>query len=338
MSEIITVIVPIYKVEAYLHRCVDSILNQTYKNLEILLIDDGSPDKCGEICDEYAKLDERIKVIHKKNGGLSDARNAGIEIAKGEYISFIDSDDWIHVEYIEKLYQLLRKTDSDISVCDFIRTSTEDIQGENSKEIIYEYSNVEALGQFLDKFYVQMVIACGKLYKRKLFEEIRFPVGRIHEDEFTTYKLIYKAEKIVLTTDQLLYYWQRKDSIMGVGFNIKNRLHAIDAYKERAEFFEKVGLKGLSHKTYRQLFFIYMDVNKRKNIFENELINDSFDRNFKGLREKLRKNKKNIKFRMFYELYYVQPKMMDLIFEGYGKLRGNLSGFLLHLVKRPINK
>ncbi|WP_313893766.1 glycosyltransferase family 2 protein [Psychrobacillus sp.] len=322
MSEIISVIVPIYKVEDYLNRCVDSILKQTYKNLEVILIDDGSPDKCGEICDEYAKIDERVKVIHKRNGGISNARNAGLEIAKGEYISFIDGDDWIHVEYFEKLYQLLRKTDSDISVCCFIKTSTEDTQGENSKEIIYEYSNIDALGQFSDRFNVEMVVVWGKLFKRKLLEEIRFPVERVHEDEFTTYKLIYKAKKIVLTTEQLLYYWQRKDSFMGVGFKIKHRLDAIDAFKERAEFFEEIGLEDLSYKTYRQLFFIYMDVKKRKNVFESELMKDNFDRNFKGLRENLRKNKKNTKFRMFYELYYIQPKIMSLFLEVYGKVRG----------------
>ncbi|AMQ07887.1 glycosyltransferase family 2 protein [Sporosarcina psychrophila] len=323
MSELVSIIVPIYKVEKYLHRCVESILNQTYKNLEIVLVNDGSPDGCGEICDEYAKLDERVKVIHKNNGGLSDARNAGIEIAKGEYITFIDSDDWIHVGYIEKLYKLLKKTDSDISVGNFIRISTENTQVENSKEVVYEYSNIEALEQLLGEFYVQMVIACGKLYKRKLFDDIRFPLGRIHEDEFTTYKLIYKAKKVVLTTSQLLYYWQRENSIMGVGFNIKNRLHAMDAFKERADFFGNIGLIDLSHKTYRQLFFIYQDVNKQKKSFKNELMKENFERSLKDLRMTLRKTNQNVKFKLFYESYFIAPKTMDLIHEIYGKLKSN---------------
>lgn len=321
MSEVITIVVPIYNVENYLHRCVDSIVNQTYKSLEIILVNDGSPDSCGKICDEYAKLDERVKVIHKKNGGLSDARNAGIDIAQGEYISFVDSDDWIDEDYIKKLYQLLENTNSDISVCNFIRTSTEKIQIDNSKEIIYEYSNVDALEQFVDKFYVQMVIACGKLYKRKLFREIRFPVGRIHEDEFTTYKLIYNAKKVVFTTSQLFFYWQREDSIMGAGFNISHKLHVIDAFSERAQFFKKVGLEDLSNKTYCALFFIYMDVNKRQKSFDNQLMKERFHQNFKDFRKTIRNSKQNLKFQVFYEMYFISPKTMDLIFEIYGKLR-----------------
>lgn len=323
MSEIITIVVPIYKVEDYLHRCVDSILNQTYKRLEIILVNDGSPDSCGKICDEYAKLDERVIVIHKKNGGLSDARNAGIEIAQGEYISFIDSDDWIEENYIEKLYQLIINTNSDISVCNFIRTSTEKIQVENSMEEIYEYSNVEALEQLFDKFAVQMVISCGKLYKRELFKDIRFPVERIHEDEFTTYKLIYRANKIALTTAQLFYYWQREDSIMGVGFNIKHRLDVIDALKERAEFFGKIGLQNLSNKTNRGLFDIYRDVNKRIDTFEDSLCIENFNKNIIDFRKTLRKSKQAAIFKIFYELYFVSPKTMALIIGFYRRLKGN---------------
>ncbi|MFJ7827544.1 glycosyltransferase family 2 protein [Psychrobacillus sp. NPDC096623] len=322
MSDVITIIVPIYKVENYLHRCVDSILNQTYKGLEIILVNDGSPDSCGKICDEYAKLDERVKVIHKKNGGLSDARNAGVEIAQGEYISFVDSDDWIGENYIKKLYQLLINTNSDISVCNFIKTSTEKLQVDILMEEIYEYSNVKALEQLYGRFGVQMVTAWGKLYKRKLFEGIRFPVDRIHEDEFTTYKLIYKAKKIVLTTAQLLYYWQREDSITGIGFNIKHRLDVIDAFKERAEFFEHIGLKDLRDRTYKVLFFVYKDVSKGKKMFENGFKKELFERNFKDLRKKLRGSKQNIKFKAFYEMYFVAPKTMDGILKTYKKFRG----------------
>jgi len=169
MSELITIIVPIYKVEEYLRRCVDSILKQTYKNLEVILVNDGSPDGCGAICDEYATLDGRIEVIHKTNGGLSDARNAGIEVAHGSYVSFVDSDDWIHQEYIGKLYDLLRETNSDISVCNFIKTSSDNIELEITTGEIFEFTNHEALEQLTDiKFYDQMVISCGKLYKKKL--------------------------------------------------------------------------------------------------------------------------------------------------------------------------
>lgn len=323
MGEVITIIVPIYKVEDCLHRCVVSILNQTYKRLEIILVNDGSPDGCGKICDDYAMLDERVKVIHKKNGGLSDARNTGIEIAQGEYISFVDSDDWIEDNYIEKLYQLLINTNSDISVCNFIRTSTEKVKINQSEEKKHEYSNIEALEQLYDRFGVQMVTAWGKLYKRKLFEGIRFPVGRIHEDEFTTYKLIYNAKKIALTTAQLLYYWQREDSIIGSGFNIKHRLDIIDAFNERAEFFDHIGLNDLRDRTYKVLFFIYKDVNKWKKMFENGYKKELFERNFKDLRKKLRESKQNYKFKAFYEMYFVAPKTMDGIIKICKRLRGD---------------
>ena len=253
-NELISIIVPIYKVEPYLHKCIDSILNQTYKNLQIILVDDGSPDRCGEICDQYAKTDKRINVIHKENGGLSDARNCGIDVATGKYLSFLDSDDWLHNEYIEKLYELLKSSKSDISACDFLRTSTEKVHTDYSNQTVYEFSNIEALEQYTDGFYVQMVVAWGKLYKRKLFEGIRFPVGRIHEDEFTTHRLLYKAKKVVYTTAQLLYYRQREDSIMKISFNINQKLDALDSYEERSAFFEAEGLTELSDKTYLMEF------------------------------------------------------------------------------------
>jgi len=275
MKEIISVIVPIYSVEKYLSRCIESIINQTYRNIEIILVNDGSPDNCGQICDEYAKKDERIYVIHKKNGGLSDARNAGLKIAKGEYISFVDSDDWIHEKYIEKLYDLITKSNADISMCDFIKTSDDNVKVDNSNEEITEYSNIEALDLLMGgKLNVQFVVSWGKLYKRRLFENIKFPIGRIHEDEFTTYKLLYKAKKIVFTTSKLLFYWQREDSIMGTGeYNIKNRLDALDAFEERAVFFNKVGLNDLCGKAYKSLFFLLK--NTKNQIDQKDMLIDN---------------------------------------------------------------
>ncbi|MGA4516237.1 glycosyltransferase family 2 protein [Solibacillus silvestris] len=324
MSELISIIVPIYNVEDFLHRCVDSILNQTYKNLEIILVNDGSPDQCGKICEEYAKLDNRVKVIHKENGGLSDARNAGIEVAEGQYLAFIDSDDWIHEEYIEILYELLRKTNSDISICNFLMTSTENFQVDNSKAELYTYSNIKALEQlYNDEFYVQMVTSWGKLYKKNLFEGLSFPVGRVHEDEFTTYKLLYKANKVVLTTAKLLYYWQREDSIMGDRFNIKNKLDQIDALNERVEFFALVGLDDLCNRTNRRLFFSYWNVFKEKDMFSEKVIKDKFYRQFISFKKQLRKSKQSIVFKMFYESYFWAPETMDMLYEIYKNHRGN---------------
>ncbi|MBD7913312.1 glycosyltransferase family 2 protein [Clostridium cibarium] len=293
MNELISIIIPVYKVEEYLRRCINSVLKQTYKNLEVILVDDGSPDRSGEICDEFAALDNRIKVIHKKNGGLSDARNAGIDICEGEYIAFIDSDDWVHDKYIENLYKLLKKTNSDISVCNFIKTAKDKVDIYISNEEIYEYTKIEALEQFVDKFYVQMVIACGKLYKRNLFREIRFPVGRLHEDEFITYKVIFKAKKIVLTTAQLYYYWQREDSIMGSGFSLKGRLDALDAFEERGNFFDSIKEMELRDKTFRIVFNIYKTINDKINLFEKNEEKMDFKKKFMNFKRVLRKTKQS---------------------------------------------
>lgn len=313
MSDLISVIIPVYKVEDYIRRCIDSITNQTYSNIEIILIDDGSPDLCGQICDEYASQDSRIKVIHKKNGGLSDARNVGIDIATGQYITFLDSDDWVHKRYLETLYDLMKNINVDISMCNFHETfvTMEDLDVEE-KEIL-EYSNIEALRQFTDKYYVQMTVAWGKLYKAGLFEDIRFPLGKIHEDEFTTYKLIYKARKIIFTTEPLLYYFQRQDSIMGSGFKIKNRLHTIEAFEERAEFFNKIDQGELRDKTYKQLFGIYVNVYDHIDMFEDEISKSKYMNDFNSFKTKLRSSKQSFKFKLYYELYFISPKLGQVV-------------------------
>ena len=329
MSELVTVIIPIYNVENYLHRCVDSILNQTYKNLEIILVDDGSPDNCGKISDDYALLDQRVKVIHKENGGLSDARNVGVDIAKGSYITFIDSDDWVHEDYIQKLYDLLIETNSDISMCDHIRLSSQDIHLETGIEEIHEFTNYEALTKLTGKLYVQMVVAWGKLYKSHLFKSIRFPVGRLHEDEFTTYKLIYIAKKIVYTTTPLLYYWQREDSIMGSGFNLKKCNDIIDAFEERALFFKKNNLNDLSDKTYERLFFIYMNINKEINEINLKLNQENdYNEKFKELKRALRMGNHKLRFRLFFELYYSIPYVMGYIYLFLKYIKNLKGGFI----------
>ena len=149
MKELISVVVPVFKVEGYLNRCVDSVLGQTYDNFELILVDDGSPDRCGEICDEYAGRDQRVRVLHKENSGLSAARNSGIEIARGDYLTFLDSDDWVHELYLERLHNLLITTSSDISVGNFIQTVEEDVEVDLTNPKIEVLSGLEALGSSL---------------------------------------------------------------------------------------------------------------------------------------------------------------------------------------------
>lgn len=238
---LISIIVPVYKVEPYLRECIDSILAQTYRDFELILVDDGSPDRCGAICDEYAAQDSRIRVVHQENGGLSAARNTGLEIAAGDYITFVDSDDVVHPEYLSFLFEILCKTGADISICRFLRYSGETPAAEpceiaisavmTGRESCYALYGDEA---------VVYTTAWGKLYRRKLFEGVRYPVGRIHEDEATTYKLLYQANKVAVLENELYLYRQNLDSIMNTRFSEK-RYHALTAFEERIAFFREQG-------------------------------------------------------------------------------------------------
>ncbi|WP_304201653.1 glycosyltransferase family 2 protein [Phocaeicola plebeius] len=226
MRPLITIIVPIYKVEQYLKTCLNSIIQQTYTKLEILLIDDGSPDGCGKICDEYAQKDSRIKVIHKNNEGLSAARNEGINIAKGEYITFIDSDDFINKKYINYLYELIEHYNADISVCSYKKfdTYTENnivkVSEINSKPTIQIYSGKEAVIKSLYQKDIDNS-AWGKLYSKKLFANLRFKQGIIYEDLEISHKIYSIAQKVVNSNKKLYYYRQHSSSILGTKFNNK---------------------------------------------------------------------------------------------------------------------
>lgn len=241
MEDLISVIVPIYQVEQFLPRCIDSIRNQTYQELEIILVDDGSPDRCGEICDEYAKKDNRIRVIHKANGGLSDARNAGIQEAKGNYFSFVDSDDLIHPQMLEQLHNMVVQKKAQIAICHYAYLE-EGEEADFSKTIPSMQdrwrmvSQREAQELYFDKQQrVVYTVAWNKLYSAELFADIQYPKGKVHEDEFTTFKLLYAAKGIVVTDDVYYYYLVRSNSIMSK-FNRK-RFHLLDAYRERMRFY-----------------------------------------------------------------------------------------------------
>ena len=210
---LISVIIPVYKVEKYVEKCIQSVINQTYENLQIILVDDGSPDNCGKICDEYAKKDHRIEVIHKSNGGLSDARNKGLEIAKGEYIGFVDSDDYIEADMYEVLYNLLKQYNADVSICNFYTVSQGKISIKNADNGINEYNRIEILKEILLDKNIQSY-AWNKLYKKELFDEIKYPIGKKYEDIGTTFYLLEKCNKVVVTGKSEYYYINRQDSIV----------------------------------------------------------------------------------------------------------------------------
>lgn len=236
----ISVIIPIYKVEKYLKKCIESVQKQTYKNIEIILIDDGSPDECPRICDFYASNDSRIKVIHKINGGLSDARNAGIQIATGEYIGFVDSDDWIDESMFEILMLYIIKNNADISEIGVKYQYNDHIEYNNNTKIEV-LTHDESMSAFLEQ--TKNIKGCvwAKLYKSNIVKNLKFPIGRLHEDAFFTYKAIYNSRRYVIGTECLYNYRQDRDgSIMSTIIHendSKSKNDIIDAFEERNQFF-----------------------------------------------------------------------------------------------------
>ena len=233
MNDLISVIIPVYKVEEYLNDCVASVTAQTHQNLEIILVDDGSPDRCPEMCDAWAEKDSRIRVIHKSNGGLSDARNAGLDAASGDYIAFVDSDDYIRTDMLEKLLAAVLRTGSDIAACGIQNFGAargvwgcQDFTG-TPEEIFAKLYN--------DTSYP--VAAWNKLYRRDCWESLRFPVGKICEDCFTTYRLIHNARRIVMIPEALYCYRIRPESIMTASFTPK-RMDEEEAWRCNYQFIE----------------------------------------------------------------------------------------------------
>lgn len=245
---LISVIVPIYNVEQWLPRCVDSILAQTYQNLEIILVDDGSPDHCGKICDNYSSKDGRIKVIHKINGGLSDARNAALDVMQGEWVTCIDSDDFVTSDYIETLYNLCKKYNCKMSVADwfiFPMGTEPRIPRREVKE--YKFTREEALECMFNQRYFD-VSACLKLYHRSLFDGIRYPKGLLFEDLQTTFKPMLKCEEgVAYSNKQVYFYMFRPDSIEGAKFSDKKMDSAIQVFNIMNSYRETFGaMKGVN--------------------------------------------------------------------------------------------
>lgn len=238
MDSLISVIVPIYNVEKYLDRCVDSIINQTYKNLEIILVDDGSPDNCPQICDDYAKKDSRIKVVHKENGGLSDARNVGMEVATGEYVSFIDSDDYVSLDFYETLFQTMIDNDSDIVECSVVKFYEDNNFDEYSDDLkVTNYDTLYGLEGLINENPFKQHV-WNKLYKSSVALDIPYAVGKLNEDEFWTYQIFGKAKKVTRINKTMYHYFQRGSSIMGNGYNIR-RLDALEGKMNRQAYIEK---------------------------------------------------------------------------------------------------
>ena len=240
----ISIVVPVYKVEPYLRECIDSILSQTYNNFDLILVDDGSTDACGVICDKYSSKDRRIFVIHQQNGGLSAARNAGIGLAfdysVSKWITFVDSDDYIFSDYLEYLLGISQHYQADVVACSYKGFSQSSnittLEADNKDEDIQVFSSTESCMDVYSDFSICGITACGKLFRKVLFEDVRFPVGKIHEDDATVPILLYKARIVVASHLTLYCYRFRADSIMNKKFS-KRRFDGIEAMNGCIAFF-----------------------------------------------------------------------------------------------------
>lgn len=247
MSEngMVSIVVPVYNVERYVSRCIDSLLAQTYADIEIILVDDGSLDKSGNICDQYSESDQRIVVVHKENGGLSDARNEGIRRSRGKWITFVDSDDFVHPDYIRILHQNMTANDADISICRHMPTKNDIEKGE-----IREGTEIYAGDEGMEKLLYQYIStsAWAKMYRVELFQDICFPYGKLYEDVVTVFEAFRKASRIVVTNSCLYYYYVRGDGIVRTGFTekkldyIENTKYILEQVRKECPMLEKAAL------------------------------------------------------------------------------------------------
>lgn len=316
----ISIIVPVYNLEDLLPKCVDSILAQRFTNFELILVNDGSTDRSGEICDEYANVDSRIKVIHKKNGGVASSRNAGLAIAKGNYIGFVDNDDYINEYMFEILYNHAVSDSADITICDYLKVDEEQYYDTGKYDEDYKiehYNNIEALNQLYTDNNITFVVPWNKLYKRYLFKDIKYKVGNTNDDETVAHELLYYSNKITYIQTGLYYYVQRKGSQMdsNTSFHIK-KIDAVYAFSDREMFFRKVKEKDLQEKAlkdYMERFFRYYFLAKSTlNNVDSELkeLKRTFD---KSLFYLLRHKEISKKQKLMFLVFSISPSLFEFI-------------------------
>lgn len=307
----ISVIVPVYKVELYLRRCVDSILAQTFSDFELILVDDGSPDRCGAICDEYAEKDSRVHVIHQENGGLSAARNAGIDWvfanSDNQWLTFIDSDDWVHPQMLEQLYRAVQEHAVKVSVGSYCETDGEEPWEENP----VMQSKLWSVEQYYVERNVNATIAVCKLYARDCFREIRYPVGKIHEDEYVTYRILFEQEKVAVIETPMYAYYFNANSITKSAWTPK-KMDSLAAIEGQIAFLKKNGfLDGYRYRAERYVRVLSWQLNLAR---ENGYAGSMYER---ILHRKLKLNL--LRYHNMYpfrrnECYYDQafPKLMNI--------------------------
>lgn len=310
MNKLVSIIIPIYKVESYLDKCINSVVAQTYKNLEIILVDDGSPDNCPQICDLWAKKDNRIKVIHKQNGGLSSARNAGLDVCKGDYICFIDSDDWVEPTYVEELYSTLTQNNADLALCGVNNIDENGSIHEMIPPLDKSFYKKTELSELMYikcfKKNLMIVVAWNKLYKKEIWQNLRYPLGKVCEDEFVLFDILNSCNNgIAITNSKLYNYLYRKSSIMNsLNYNIV--FDGIDATIERYNKFEDKYLKQM---TATEILNSYIIGYKR---FYKHKIAKEIVKRFRKDYKIYKKDIKSLRLKMKYFIFKICPSLATI--------------------------
>ena len=310
---LISIITPVYNSEKFLKKCIDSILNQTYSNFELILVDDGSADKSPQICDEYARKDSRIVVIHQKNQGQAVARNKALDICNGDYISFIDSDDYVHPQMLEVLMNTMQNSNAEIVVCDYVQGYDTNFNW-NDNDIVDDFTLFDGK-TFLYNCIIGKTgkhwVLWDKLYKKKCFDDIRLPEGRIYEDNATVYKLIYMANKVSYSNDVLYYYFTNPESTVNKDFSVK-RLDRLIFIQEMIEFFTENDEKELLDWTNRFCLSVIVDLYTKAN---KSNLDSSI---LKELKRKLKihYHQEKVKYPITMKTY---PQVFEILYPRYSK-------------------
>ena len=268
--ERISVIIPVYKVEKYLEKCVQSVLGQTYEDLEVILVDDGSPDACPAMCDAFAARDGRVRVLHRKNGGLSTARNAGLDMAGGAYVGFVDSDDYVAPDMYEKLYAALTEAGADMSLCGYRYVDEQGRPTRTLPPLPRKVMSPEEIFRQMERPAGEWryVTAVNRLYRRELFDGLRFREGKLYEDEFLAPHVLARCGAVAVIPDEPYFYVQRDGSIMARPVTIR-RMDAVQAYVERYDFYRARGLDGLAASALRTAYGLVWEVVANVNVWEH---------------------------------------------------------------------
>lgn len=317
----ISIIVPVYNVEKYFKNCIESILNQTFKDFELILVNDGSTDSSGNICDEYAKKDNRIKVIHQGNKGQASARNRGLDIARGKYIGFVDSDDTIHPRMYEILYKSIKDSESKIVISNYKDVYNQDnLEYDDIKDIkINKINNLDTIKRLYDsEVWILLVVPWNKLYSREIFDGIRYPEDRVHEDEAIIHRLLYKSNKLIYIDSKLYNYLHREGSTMSNNNLLKKKIDWILALSDRIKFFNQVGLYDMYNTTstvYIDTFFSTYNTIIESNNYDKLLLNKLRNDFISNIMLLLKLKGQGIKVKILWIVFCINPSLYNLYYK-----------------------